>query len=148
MGDCEIRKSLAGNGEILPAGAIYLPMKIGKEAQTDESGLVLDDVPSAERSFLESKLKRNGIFLDDEEILRAQDPELNGEYIPKYSSKKTDVFVSAERFEEIYEETKNTIVRICEEMLSGDASAKPFGTDGKHLPCEYCGSRALCRRRK
>jgi ATP-dependent helicase/nuclease subunit B len=123
-------------------------MKIGKEAQTDESGLVLGDVPSAERSFLESKLKRNGIFLDDEEILRAQDPELNGEYIPKYSLKKTDVFVSAERFEEIYEETKNTIVRICEEMLSGDASAKPFGTDGKHLPCEYCGSRALCRRRK
>ena len=150
MEDCELRSELAGEGELYPAGALYFPLDMGKTVADNESALSEEDMELKEREIMDSLIKRNGIFLDDIEILKAQDSELKGKYIPKYpsTSKKEEVFVTAERFEEIYAETKETIEKIGAEMISGSACAHPHGQREEDKPCRYCTSRALCRRRK
>jgi len=150
MEGCAFRRELEGEGRLLPAGALYFPLDIGKAKMPNEDALSKEDADDREKRVLDSLIKRSGIFLDDIEILTAQDPRLKGEYIPKYpsSSRTEEVFVSAERLEEIYGETEDTIKRIGDELLSGNAYAKPLIRKGKKSPCEYCTSRALCRRRK
>ena len=150
MEGCVFRSELEGAGTLLPAGALYFPLDIGRAKMKNEESIALDSASEKERESMDALIKRSGIFLDDIEILEAQDPRLKGEYIPKYPSlsKTEEVFVSAERFEEIFEQTEDTVRRIGEELLSGNAFAKPLERKGKKSPCEYCASRAVCRRRK
>lgn len=149
MGDCNIRHEL-GNGKLLPAGMLYFPLDIDSAKREVEAGFGSEEAISLEKGAVEGGIKRTGVFLDNIEILTAQDKDLKGEYIPAYPSKlKTEeVFVSSERFEELYKEMKETIEGIGKEMLSGNAKAIPLERKYKTSPCEYCANRAVCRRRK
>ncbi len=149
MGDCNIRYEL-GDGKLLPAGMLYFPLDIDTAKRDVESGFGTDEALALEKRAVEDGIKRTGIFLDDIEILTAQDKELKGDYIPEYPSrsKTEEVFVSLKRFEELFEEMKSTIEGIGKEILSGNASAIPLERKNKTSPCEYCANKAVCRRRK
>ena len=149
MGDCKVKRELH-KGKITPAGMMYLPLEMGKATSENEIGFSTEAGQEQERAAVTNNMKRSGILLDNEDILRAQDPSLR-EYIPTYPPKansKEETFVSAERFEEIFEGLADTVEKIGLEMLSGNARAEHLERKNKTSPCEYCASRAVCRRRK
>ena len=100
-------------------------------------------------SRADSELKRQGIVLDDEEVLRAMDSELSGKYIPcKFSKTKgldsPEARASAEEFEALYAKLDNTIRRVAGEMRRGRANASPNCYGGRN-PCANCAAGPICR---
>lgn len=149
MSDCSFRKKLLDDSEKLcPAGVLYYPMNINSARANTEAGISsAEKAEEVQERAIANIVEKNGIFLDNESILRAQDKELNGEFIPKYPSKSKDVFISLEKFDELYASMEKMIEDIGAEIFSGDASAIP-DKKAKHSPCDYCDNRAVCRRRQ
>ncbi len=123
--------------EIVPAGVLYagikppaVDLRIGETESEGDVGV-----------------KRSGIFLHEEEILRAMDPALEGEWIPV---KKRDLekgkqnLLGLDAFLQMKKEVTETVLRYASELGKGEASAKPLSVGGKK-PCEYCKMRAICR---
>ena len=147
MDECEFKRKLLGNTDkAAPAGILYFPMRIGKEKSDSEADLSASDIEKTEKEIINNNIKRNGVFLDDIEVLEAQESSLSGKFIPKYPSRAKDVFISYEKFEEYYSELEGIIERIGSEMLEGSAQAVPL-VKGDRSPCDYCEHRAVCRRR-
>lgn len=147
MSDKTLKEKLFGADlSIEPAGVMYFPMRLGKGRS--EAVLALG---SAEAIELEGKavrelVKRNGVFLDDEEILSAQDKEMAGEFLPSKSYNKK-YYLSREGFDELYNKLEATLKRIGSELFGGDATAKPLN-EGDFSECKFCAHRAICRRRQ
>ena len=147
MGECEFKNQLSSGGEILPAGIMYFPLQLDKARLDKEADLDSEEAAVGEREAISEGIKRSGIYLDDVEIIRAQDSELKGRFLPRPDGRSKSSYVSLEGFEEIYNTLCNTLDEIGSAMLSGDATAKPKEENGRS-PCDYCNSRAVCRRRK
>jgi ATP-dependent helicase/nuclease subunit B len=147
MEDCDFKVKLLGDtSEAVPAGVLYFPMKIGRASSDTEADLTSSDISSLERDIVTENISRNGMLLDDVEILTAQEKELNGRFIPKYTKRAGATFVSYEKFEEHYKTLQAVIDEIGTAMLNGEADAIPLKM-GMTLPCEYCEHMAVCRRR-
>ena len=100
-------------------------------------------------SRADSDLKRRGIVLDDEDVLRAMDSELSGKYIPCKLSKSKGLDspesrASAEEFEALYAKLDSTIRRVAGEMRLGRANASPNRYGGRN-PCANCAAGPICR---
>lgn len=123
--------------EILPAGVMYAGIKPScidlRMGDTESEGDIT--------------VKRSGLFLHDEVILRAMDPELAGKWIP---IKKRDLekgkssLLGLDAFLELKKEVSETVLRYAAELKNGEAQARPLSVSGKS-PCEYCKMRAICR---
>jgi ATP-dependent helicase/nuclease subunit B len=131
------------NGEIIPAGILYMPTRIDniKSESTDEEEIK----KTVSRAFL-----RNGLLLEDEEVLRAMEKNLENRFIPVSLTKAGDLtpkssLASLEKMGKLLEDTKEVISKICSELQSGDAKADPL-EDKYSSPCSYCAMRAVCRR--
>jgi ATP-dependent helicase/nuclease subunit B len=103
------------------------------------------------REEAEKNLVRSGIYLDDEEVLRAMDRDLSGKYVPVKAAKDGGItgrggttLLTLDQFGELYGEIETVIGRIAGEMRSGAAEAKPRRTAAAD-PCSYCGNRFVCR---
>ena len=146
MSDSEFKSKLLTSkaSEIKPAGIMYFPMNIAKKDIDYDVDLASDLVEKIEQDTIIERIERSGFFLDNNEVLLAQDEMQEGKYIPKKDEHK-DWFLSIEDFEDIYKELEGTINRIGAEILSGDASAVPNKSNGN--PCEYCEYASVCRRR-
>ncbi len=136
-GDAEV-------GEILPAGIVYLSSNIPTVELEDyrDSSEVL--------SLATSALDRNGLLLDDEDILTAMNDALSPSFLAGVKKDKKGALVgkaltSFEKFDEIRAEIENTITSIAEEMKRGSADAEPL-LHKKTLPCDYCEMKPICRR--
>lgn len=138
---CEFRTRLLGNAEeIVPAAALYFSARPGE-------ALSPDDPRERALEVAASSVVRSGRFLADEAVLRAQDAQLEGKYIPvkqnkngEFSSNVTDL----RGFEELLRALCERISSAAEEMQSGKADALPLFYDGG-VPCRYCKLRMLCR---
>ena len=138
---CEFRTRLLGNAEeIVPAAALYFSARPGEALSPDDPGERALEVAA-------SSVVRSGRFLADEAVLRAQDAQLEGKYIPvkqnkngEFSSNVTDL----RGFEELLRALCERISSAAEEMQSGKADALPLFYDGG-VPCRYCKLRMLCR---
>lgn len=148
MKDCEFKKKLLRDtSEIVPAGFFYIPLNIGKLTSKKDLTDTLEDAMANERDEVETGSAFKGRFLDDEEIILAQDKSPNGTLLPSTDPKnKWRNYISLEKFEELYEKMVKSVVAIGNEIYSGNASAEPRQIGGKSA-CEYCEWRALCRRR-
>ena len=130
--------------DVLPAGVLYMSVK----APNITSNSYIDSESAAESA--EKSLSRDGILIDDVEILRAMEKDLAGKYIP-VSLKKDGSFgayskvESLEGFGNILSQIENTVKRLSAELKSGSANAVPLKR-GKDSPCKYCKSKAICRR--
>ncbi len=132
------------NGEILPAGILYMPTKIDN---ITVSSFREEQVERARQSAF----ARNGLLLEDEGILRAMEKNLESNYIPVTLNKKGELapknaLASLERMGELLEQTKSVIAELCDELQSGDAKACPLEITSATLPCDYCSVRAVCRK--
>ena len=147
MGDCDFKNQLSGGGEILPGGVMYFPLQLDKTRLDKETDLDSDEAIATEKDAISSGIKRVGIYLDDVEIIRAQDSELKGRFLPKRDGRTKGSYMSYEGFEETYRSLEATLDDIGTSMLSGEAMANAKEINGRSL-CDYCNNRAVCRRRK
>ncbi len=133
--------------ERIPAGAVYFTVK-PQPAKSDH--LVTAEEAA---SLAEDQIERVGVWLDDEEALRAMDRELSGVYVPVKEGKdgslqgksKSAALATLEEFGEICEQVERVIGEIAGRMRSGSAEARPTNVTG-YDPCAFCAHRMVCRR--
>ena len=123
--------------EIVPAGVLYAGIKppqvdlaIGKNGNEDDIFV-----------------KTSGLFLKDEDVLRAMDPALDEKWIPVKESdleKEKPNLMGLDAFAALKDEVRETVLKYASELKSGSACAKPM-TVGGTSPCEYCRMRSICR---
>ena len=134
--------SLWENGEIrygkpvVPAGVLYVgvnPEAVERSTE-DKDGDV------------QEKMQASGLFLDNEQILRAMDPALEGEFIPVKAkgNGKGKNLIGLEALSDLKREVTQTVLRYASEMKRGLADARPLVTKDIN-PCQYCKMRPVCR---
>jgi ATP-dependent helicase/DNAse subunit B len=98
-------------------------------------------------SAFEGTVTASGLFLKNEDVLRAMDPMLKGEYIPVKEgdlSKDKSNLIGEGAFADLKKEVTEVILKYASELKRGVACAKPLENDGT-VPCEYCKMKAVCR---
>ncbi|AJA48282.1 ATP-dependent helicase/deoxyribonuclease subunit B [Clostridium pasteurianum DSM 525 = ATCC 6013] len=95
------------------------------------------------------KFKMKGLLIDDLEIIREMDREMEGNSfiiparINKDGSLGKSQAASKEQFELLRNHVKNVIAKNCENMLRGNISIKPCKSkDSK--PCDFCMYSSIC----
>ena len=132
--DCGFRRSISKDGEIVPASMIYLP--VVNEISSD---VMPSDFGEAKK-LAYSKSKRSGLILRDDDALCAMGCEEKGKYCPGNS----DSLVSLEEFEQLYEQVKEVIVKISDEITEGVCSSDPADMS-MYGPCSKCDMKPVCR---
>lgn len=128
-----------GEGELVPAGVIYLSSRV-KRGDAD-MGADEDEITSN----AEASLTRSGIMIDDECVKAALNKNGNMGLVFSGGDKKMKkAFVSRETFDGIRSETREVLTKITGDIRSGDAGIYPTDEKGK-LRCDYCEMKAVCR---
>ena len=131
--------------EAIPGAVLYFrvddPMISGTADMTEEE---------IEKAILK-KLKMNGLILKDARVVKSMDKEIEGYslIIPARMNKgdvlgSTPSVVSLEQFDILREYVRDTMVRICEDMLNGNIEIKPSKSK-KHTACNYCSFASVCQ---
>ena len=126
--------------EPLPAAVLYtgirppqVDMKIGEETEA-----------------FESTVTASGLFLKNEDVLRAMDPMLNGNFIPikekNLAKEDHPSLIGAGAFADLKQEVTDIVLKYAAELKKGVACAQPMEKEG--VPCEYCKMKAVCRAAK
>lgn len=142
---CSFREALAGDGEIIPAGALYFSARPGETSS--DSMLYGDD-----GLFVAvNGVSRTGLVLSDKRIIEAMDREFSGKYAPAKLDrdgeiKKSSGTADLEYFSKLYVDISNIITEIGEGIAGGFAGAVPKEHGGV-LPCDYCSYFPICRKR-
>lgn len=128
--------------EIIPSGVVYLSSNISALNRSNYESVEVIETDA------EKKLSRSGILLEDREILLAMNNSMNSKYLlgAKISSTndlKGSSLVSSDKFQEIFKDLENVIIKISNQLESGVINAHPLKT--KNSPCEYCASKPICR---
>ncbi len=137
--------SRLGNREApLPAGVVYLSSNIPYVELEDykDSGEVL---ANAAKGF-----SRDGLLLDEREILEAMNDELSPDFLAGVRKNKKEqlsgkALTSADDFVKLRNEIEEIIISIAKEMKAGKADAEPL-IHNKKSPCDWCKMKPVCRR--
>jgi ATP-dependent helicase/nuclease subunit B len=124
-------------GEPIPAAVLYAGIKPPQ----------VDMKVGEDTSAFEGTVTASGLFLKNEDVLRAMDPMLKGEYIPVKEgdlSKDKSNLIGEGAFADLKKEVTEVILKYASELKRGVACAKPLENDGT-VPCEYCKMKAVCR---
>lgn len=117
----------------IPAGALYQPVK---EVLVDAD----DDDKDAIEEGIEKALRSRGLYLDDEEILRASAPI---RLQTRAASSDVVSCLTLEGLQELIEKGKAAASAVVSRMLSGETAPAPLQS-GMRSPCEYCGKKQAC----
>ena len=128
----------------IPAGVMYLSADI----PTLQATAHIDEETS--EKLAADRLKRSGLVLSDPAILRAMNSEMSrkflaGVYQNKDGTIKGDALTSKEKFEELYTQINDTIIKLMNELKKGNAGASPLRY-GKNDPCDFCKMKPVCRK--
>lgn len=128
--------------DIQPAGIIYLSSNV-KPITT--SNYQNSDIITQE---IQDSFERSGLLLSDEEILTAMSHSLDSKLLLgtkrlKAGNLSGKSLVSADHFDEIYQNLNDVIIKISTNLHNGVIDAKPVKS--KNSPCEYCKSKPICR---
>ena len=131
---CENGKKRYGE-DLSPAGVMYVSVR---PAAADVD---LGTAPPDEKN------KNSGLLLDNEEVLTAMEPSLEGRFIPvsvAKGGKKKGNLIASEAFEELKNTVVETVLRASDALRSGKADAAPC----EQTACDYCKMHAVCRVKK
>lgn len=127
-----------------PAGTVYI-----KASPSNAKISTISD-EAASRESVASSLTRSGIVLNEEDVIRAMDADISGQFAPvivkddKLVPRDTHTFlVTSERFGELEKELQETVTRIASSILEGHAEARPVKLQGD--PCSYCRYSSVCK---
>lgn len=132
-------------GRLLPAGMLYYSASVADVNLTSPKSA--EDV----RKEAERALARKGLLTNDEAVLRAMEPELDGKYIAVTASEdklKTGRGISligADEFDALQKQVGDVITSIANELCAGKVEAEPMVYGGVKS-CAWCEMRAICRR--
>jgi len=127
--------------EIVPAGVMYVPAR---------DVLVSADADIPDEAILSEKLKalrRSGIVLEDEKILRAMEKSDEPVYIPvsvKGGAYSGEALVSAERLGLLSRHINATLKDMARELHSGCIAADPFYRSQGENACRFCDYASAC----
>ena len=135
--------------ELKPAGVAYISTNVSPQ-KSNRSISENELIKKISESFT-----REGLLLDDEEVLLAMNKDLNKNYLmgaarPKPTKSNPDpnqplkgnALTSAEAFGDIEKEITDVLTSISAEIRNGNASITPME---KENPCQYCGMKQFCR---
>jgi ATP-dependent helicase/nuclease subunit B len=134
------------NKSALPGGILYFklddPIVKGKGE--------MSDIEIEERIM--KSLKMNGLLLDDPDIIREMDNEIekSSDIIPATIkkdgtlSKSQSSVATLEQFQLLRKYVRDTIANLCEEILEGNISLSPCKNRVKDS-CKYCIYSAICQ---
>ncbi len=140
------REKIKCDGEILPAGILYFSAK-APEVSIENDGDIGRVYGIADKS-----IERKGILLNDMDVLRAMDKQLDGSYIPVKLYKNgnlsnTQYLQTLEEFGKTSEMIDGILKNIAKDMKSGKINASPMEMKNKNeSPCLYCKMKPICRR--
>lgn len=133
-----------------PAGALYMHSGFFDcKGEYDP----LSPETKSRLSAIDSQLKRNGIIIDNVELITAMDSEQSSRFVPiKFNKdgsidKRCEVYseetlISLERY------AKQKVYEFGKGLVSGSISAVPLGRGERDLPCRYCEYKSVCDRKK
>ena len=138
--------SLTENGaefeECEPAGVLYAPIQMS-EFEAEEQKL-----DSFNQALVDSKLRTQGLLIDDIDVIEAMEKDVKGRFIPaKLTAKgnfdsRSSVMPSA-NMTGLREMVYDSLTEAAESMLAGKIEALPLAR-GKKKPCTYCGYADIC----
>lgn len=129
-------------GPVEPAGILYMPGNITAVKTSAEAGQ--EEV----RREVAKKLQMSGLVLEEENVLRAMEHDLEGKFIP-VQKKKDGAFTAASRtgtrqeFAEIRRLVYQNIREMAENLLRGKVGPLPARSPRMN-PCDYCDYKQLC----
>ena len=141
------------DGELTPAGVMYMPAKYVENFLPREKLKGNSDEEREEK--LKSKrnrdFKRNGLLVYNDLTLKAMDKRVSGLFAPvkKTSSGESvnknqvvdaDIFTAIERF------SKDKIIQMGKSLANGEIDAMPVMKSGKldTISCKYCNYWSIC----
>lgn len=132
-------------GETNPAGILYMPATV----PIISADKAMDD--DKKKSTLSSKLKMNGLLLNDIIVIKGMDRTEKAKYIPvKVKADMPDSKTSLatlEEFGKIFKKLDLIVAQMASDLYSGDIKASPIKdnkTDNSHDPCKYCPYDSVC----
>ncbi len=128
-----------------PAGALYYTVTL---PNVNISGYENEEDIKKQ---LEKQLTRNGIVLDNEEIVYAMSPDLS--FVPVTYNKtegrlKSKSLRSEEEFKDLSENLKTQVESLANNVFCGNMDINPNDFDGKADACKYCPLGEFCRNKK
>jgi len=133
-------QQVLGPEELVPAGVLYIPARNPLvDGQRDMTG----EEVSRE---LGRQLRRQGLVLDDPEVLQAMEhTEGTYRFLPISEGKnKRDYLVSGRQMEQLDDFVTAALERAAGQMAQGNVDADPFWHDGEKNACRWCEYKAAC----
>ncbi len=133
-------------GDILPAGILYFAAKAPDFTIEND-----DDIQNA-YTIASNSVGRVGMLINDIEILKAMDKNLEQKYIPVKLYKNgnlsnTKYLKSIEEFGQLSRQIDGILTKIASDIKSGSVKAQPMEMKNKtESPCTYCKMKPICRR--
>lgn len=128
----------------LPGAILYF--RIDDPIVKARRGLEEKDI----ENLILKKLKMRGLLLADAKVVKEMDNGIDGYslIIPARMNKDGSLgkssAITLQQFDILREYVKETLVRLCDEMLSGNISISPIKKD-KYTSCSYCKFSAICQ---
>lgn len=134
-------------GDILPAGVLYLPSRIGVSNYLDRRS------PSAEKVEAQKRIsgKLSGMVLDSPVVFNGMGVDKYPDYFPvsyKKDGSAKDNYYSLSQFKTLSKIIDGKIIQMGESLHNGFIGAVPCGTDGEGKMCSYCPYKSVCGREK
>jgi len=129
----------------LPAGILYLNGTVKAKLCHDREELKHRE----DRPFEDFSVK--GLLLQDEEILSAQDPDGNGEFLPVKKKKDgsfsgASALITAEKLGRLSKSVEKIFAQMAESLKEGKIAAKPLYRSKEKNACLWCDYRAICKK--
>ena len=129
--------------KLRPAGVLYFPARF--DVETTKNRLSQEEAEQEHRKAL----RRKGLLLDDDEILRAMEPAESPIYLP-YKTSRTDgsrsgdladadQLARAERF------VFRSVGKMTDEISEGRIDAEPYWRGPDQNACRWCEYKEVCR---
>ncbi len=132
------RLHLPYDTKLQPAGVTYFSTAISSDNTPKRQ-----DADTA-LAAAKGRLERSGVLLGDRELLAAASHSVNLAVVGTAKGKK---HLSAEEFEQMFEDLEATLSTLTGNMKAGCAAAAP-NRYGDNDPCKFCSYATVCRARK
>ncbi len=130
-------------GDILPAGVLYLPSRIGVSNYLESRSPSKENVEAQKR--VSGKL--SGMVLDSPVVFNGMGVDKYPDYFPvsyKKDGSAKDNFYSLLQFKTLSKIIDKKIIDMGESLHQGLIGAVPCGTDGEGKMCSYCSYKSIC----
>ena len=129
--------------EIVPAGVMYVP---ARDILVSATGDMTDEELKKAK---QKKLKRSGLILNDESVIKAMENDDAPEYIPvkfnKSGEASTDSLASKEQLSALRGHVERRMLELCGNLKDGRIDAEPYYKGELENACAFCPYESVCR---